>query len=93
VVATFSQLDHLVTLRTTLECTIVKSAQNQFSGLVVLTRAFVSERCTSFASLGRADRASDVLFGVSIERQRLRASWTCAVESWMETRGPVTLTS
>jgi hypothetical protein len=93
VVAALSQLYHLVAPRATLERTIVESAQDQFSGLIGLTRAFMGDRCASFAGLGRADRASDVLFGVSIERQRLRASWTCAVESWPEIRGPVTLTS
>jgi hypothetical protein len=43
--------------------------------------------------LDGAGRANVVLSRISIDSQGLRATWTCAVESWAKTRSPVTLPS
>jgi hypothetical protein len=40
-ITAFRQLNHLVTLRATLECTIIQSTQQQLRGLVELIRASV----------------------------------------------------
>ena len=69
VVAAFSQFDHLIALGTTLECTVVESTQDKLSCLVSLARAAMGERKAEPASLGKAGRACDILFGVSIKSQ------------------------
>jgi len=69
VVAAFSQFDHLIAIGTTLECTVVESTQDKLGRLVGLAMAVVSERKAEPASLGRAGRACDVLFRVSVKSQ------------------------
>lgn len=93
VVTALRQLNHLTALRTTSESTIIQGAQNKFSGLINLLRAFVSKFSTGFASVRGAGRAGDVLCRVSCQSQWLRARGTGTVECRAHCRGPITLTS
>jgi len=53
----------------------------------------MGQRCARLTSSGGAGRASNVLSGISIDNQGLRATWTCAVESRTKAGSPVTPTS